>query len=33
VAHVNIALVADTQAQMMDDLDRLTKMRTTVLGR
>lgn len=32
VSHVNIALVADTPAQMLADLDSLTKMRISVLG-
>lgn len=32
VAHVNIALVAETPALMLAELDRLTELRTTVLG-
>ena len=32
VAHVNIALVAETPALMLEDLDRLTKLRISVLG-
>jgi probable F420-dependent oxidoreductase len=32
VAHVNVALIADTPALMLDELDRLTKLRTSVLG-
>lgn len=32
VAHVNIALFGDTPAQMLAELDRLTKLRINVLG-
>jgi probable F420-dependent oxidoreductase len=32
VAHVNVALVAETPALMLAELDRLTKLRASVLG-